>query len=48
MISKLGDHPTELDLLAAKSVPGTIFSAGIDTVSEVLPDEVRVVFQVFS
>jgi len=31
MISKLGDHSTELDLLAAKSVPGTMVTAGTDT-----------------
>ncbi|KAH9983873.1 cytochrome P450 [Russula vinacea] len=31
MISKLDENPTELDLLAAKSVPGTMYTAGTDT-----------------
>ena len=46
MISKLDENPTELDLLAAKSVPGTMYTAGTDTVSEVQvsPDEVHLSF----
>ena len=48
MISNLGDHSTELDLLAAKSVPGTTVSDGTDTVSKMPLDEFRVIFQVLS
>jgi hypothetical protein len=44
MISKLDEHSTELDLFAAKGVPGSMYIAGIDTVSEVLQGEVRVVY----
>ena len=39
MISKLDENSTELDLLAAKGVPGTMYLAGTDTVSEVPPNE---------
>jgi hypothetical protein len=48
MISKLGEDPTELDMFAAKAVPGTMYLAGTDTVSEVLRGKVHVVFQTFS
>jgi hypothetical protein len=46
MISKLDEHSTELDLFAAKGVPGSMYIAGTDTVSEVtvLQGEVHVVF----
>ena len=37
MISKFGENPTELDLFAAKGVPGTMYMAGTDTVSEDSP-----------
>jgi hypothetical protein len=38
MISKLDENSTELDLLAAKAVPGTMYVAGADTVSEAPSD----------
>ena len=38
MISKLDETSTELDLFAAKSVPGTMYVGGADTVSEVHSD----------
>jgi hypothetical protein len=44
MISKLDENSTELDLLAAKGVPGTMYMAGADTVSDLPPDDVHVVF----
>jgi hypothetical protein len=37
MISKLGEHPTELELFAVKGVPGSMYIAGADTVSEEPP-----------
>ena len=43
MISKLDEHSTELDVFAAKGVPGSMYIAGTDTVSEVLQGEVHVV-----
>jgi hypothetical protein len=48
MISKLDEHSTELDVFAAKGVPGSMYIAGTDTVSEVLQGEVHVVFQALS
>ena len=33
MLSKLGEDSTELDVFAAKAVPGTMYIAGTDTVS---------------
>ena len=44
MISNLGDHSTELDLLAAEGVPGSMYIAGTDTVSKVPPNKVYVIF----
>jgi hypothetical protein len=44
MISKLGEDSTELDLFAAKAVPGSMYIAGTDTVSEVFRCGVRVDF----
>jgi len=44
MISKLDENSTELDLLATKGVPGTMYMAGADTVSDLPPDDVHVVF----
>jgi hypothetical protein len=41
MISKLDENSTELDLLAAKGVPGTMYMAGTDTVSKVHPNDVQ-------
>jgi len=48
MISKLGEHSTELDVFAAKGVPGSMYIAGTDTVSEVLQGDAHVVFQALS
>jgi hypothetical protein len=48
MISKLDEHSTELDVLAAKGVPGSMYIGGTDTVSEVFQGEVHVVFQALS
>jgi hypothetical protein len=48
MISKLGEDSTELDVFAAKGVPGSMYIAGTDTVSEVLQGEVHVGFQALS
>jgi hypothetical protein len=42
MISKLDETSTELDLFAAKSVPGTMYVGGADTVSEVHSDGAHV------
>ena len=39
---------TELDVFAAKGVPGSMYIAGTDTVSEVLQGKVHVVFQALS
>lgn len=44
MISNLGDHSTELDLLAAEGVPGSMYIAGTDSVSKVPPNKVYVIF----
>lgn len=41
MISKLGEHSTELEVFAAKGVPGSMYIAGTDTVSGVLQGEVH-------
>ena len=43
MISKLDENSTDLDLLAAKGVPGTMYMAGTDTVSDVPSDKVYLV-----
>ena len=48
MISKLGDHSTELDLFAAKGVPGSMYIAGTDTVSKVPPTKFTFFFSNFS
>jgi hypothetical protein len=45
MISKLDEHSTELEVFAAKGVPGSMYMAGTDTVSKVLQGEVHVDFQ---
>jgi hypothetical protein len=45
MISKLGEQPTELELFAAKGIPGTMYMAGADTVSEMSSDEVHIISQ---
>jgi hypothetical protein len=41
MISKLDENSTELDLLAAKGVPGTMYMAGTDTVGKVHLNDVQ-------
>lgn len=48
MTLRLDENPTELDLLAVKAVPGTMYMAGTDTVSKDPPDEVHAIFQVLS
>lgn len=35
MISKIDEHSSELDILSAKAVPGTMYLAGADTVNEI-------------
>jgi hypothetical protein len=35
MILKLDENSSELDVLAAKTIPGTMYTAGADTVSKV-------------
>ena len=44
MISKLGEYSTELDVFAAKGVPGSMYIGGTDTVSEVLQGEILAVY----
>ena len=48
MISKLDENSTDLDLLAAKGVPGTMYMAGTDTVGEVPRRGPLSLFQVLS
>ena len=48
MISKLDEHSTELDMFAAKGVPGSMYIAGTDTMSEMLQGGLHVVFQALS
>jgi hypothetical protein len=43
MISKLDEDSTDLDVFAAKGVPGTMYIAGTDTVSTMLLEEVHVI-----